>query len=101
MNIKRWTRCVTFTSAAFLLAVACSAVRAQVTQLATWDTPPTGSVFPGGDFDPTLDNMATCSGCWYSRTASSGVTYSRSVGNGTTQGTGALQATIVGKGAGG
>lgn len=102
MNIRRWKRSICWPAGALLLlVVACSVSRGQVTQLATWDTAPTGSVFPGGDFDPTLDNVATCSGCWYSRTGASGVTYSRSAGNGVTQGTGALQATIVGKGAGG
>ncbi len=83
-----------------LLAALTSVVRAQTTQLATWDTGPTGSVFPGGDFDPTLDNTLTCSGCWTGRTAGT-VTYSRATTNGVTQGTGALQANIVGKGAGG
>jgi hypothetical protein len=71
-----------------------------VSQLATWDTAPTGSVFTGGDFDPTLDNAASCSGCWFGRPAAQASTYSHSTVV-TTQGTGALRANIVGQGAGG
>jgi len=100
MQIKRWMRLAAMSSG-ILLAALSPAVRAQQTiQLATWDTAPTGSVFPGGDFDPTLDNTLTCSGCWTARTANT-VTYSQATANGVTQGTGALQADIVGKGAGG
>ena len=83
-------------STAFLASTA----HAQVTVLANFDTAPVLGA-PGNDLDPQLDNVATCSGCWYSRTAASGVTYSRSTTNGVTQGTGALSTTIVGKGAGG
>jgi hypothetical protein len=91
--------------AAGLLGVAlwsppASAQTTVISQLATWDTPPTGSVFAGGDFDPTLDNTATCSGCWYGKATGSGISYSYSTAH-TTQGTGALKAVITGKGAGG
>ncbi len=99
MQTRRWIG-LTVVSSAILLMTLSPAVRAQTTQLATWDTAPTGSVFPGGDFDPTLDNTLSCSGCWTGRTAGT-VTYSRATTNGVTQGTGALQANIVGKGAGG
>lgn len=71
-----------------------------ISQLASWDTAPTGSVFAGGDFDPTLDTVATCSGCWYGKSTGSGITYSYSTAH-KTQGTGALKAVITGKGAGG
>jgi hypothetical protein len=77
-------------------------VQAQTTQLATWDTAPVTPLVPGQDFDPQFDATLTCSGCWRARTTNvSPTTYSRSTTNGVTQGTGALQATIVGKGAGG
>src|SRR5436190_1787552 len=71
-----------------------------ISQLASWDTAPTGSVFAGGDFDPTLDTTATCSGCWYGKSTGSGINYSYSTAH-TTQGTGALKAVITGKGSGG
>jgi PEP-CTERM motif len=87
-------------SSAILLMTLSPAVRAQTTQLATWDAAPTLTPGPNKDFDPQLDNTLTCSGCWTGRTAGT-VTYSQSTTNGITQGTGALQANIVGKGAGG
>lgn len=71
-----------------------------ISQLASWDVPPTGSVFPGGDFDPTLDTTPTCSGCWYGKSTGSGITFSYSTEH-KTQGAGALKAVIVGKGSGG
>src|SRR5262249_3513313 len=77
-----------------------SAQTTVISQLATWDTAPTGSIFAGGDFDPTLDNTPTCSGCWYGKATGSGISYSYSTAH-TTQGTGALKAVITGKGAGG
>jgi PEP-CTERM motif len=100
MKTTRWIRSIA-ECIAVVLAFLGSVAHGQTTSLATWDTAPTGAVFPGGDFDPNLDNMPSCSGCWYSRTGASGVTYSRSAPGGVTQGSGALQATIVGKGAGG
>jgi hypothetical protein len=82
-------------------AVLCLTASAQTTVLASWDTPPTGTVFPGGDFDPTLDAMPTCSGCWRARNnTTTGTTYSHSTAQ-MTQGTGSLQATLIGKGNGG
>jgi hypothetical protein len=72
---------------------------AQTTVLADWDTAPDGTVSVGDDFDPTLDNTLTCSGCWYSRLPDT--TYSHSDSIGVVTGTGALKANIVGKGNGG
>jgi PEP-CTERM motif len=101
MKLSFWMRSI-FVPAVVFELVLCSAVRGQTTMLASWDTAPTGSVFPGGDFDPTLDATATCSGCWRARNlATTPTTYSQSTTGGVTQGTGALQATIVGKGNGG
>jgi hypothetical protein len=88
---------------AWLLAQSAIPAVAQTTlvsQLATFDTPPTGSIFPGGDFDPNLDNAASCSGCWFGRPAASLTTYGHSTAQ-KTQGTGALRASVVGQGAGG
>jgi len=100
MKATQWIRLIAAPLALVLIGL-CHVARAQDVLLAGWDNGPTGAVFPGGDFDPTLDNMATCSGCWYSRTGTTGVTYSQSTTNGVTQGTGALQATLIGKGNGG
>ena len=88
-------------ASAMFQAVSCPTVRAQSTVLASWDVAPTGTVFPGGDFDPTLDAMPTCSGCWRARNnTTTGTTYSRSTAH-VTQGTGSLQASLIGKGNGG
>ncbi len=88
-------------ASAMFRTVSCPTVHAQSTVLASWDVAPTGTVFPGGDFDPTLDAMATCSGCWRARNnTTTGTTYSRSTAH-VTQGTGSLQASLIGKGNGG
>lgn len=103
MKLTRWMGWSVLWTAAVWWGLPASVATAQtqlIAQLATWDTPPTGSVFPGGDFDPTLDAMATCSGCWYGKTGGSGITYSHSTAH-KTQGTGALKAVITGKGSGG
>ena len=101
MKTTRWMGLIAVALAVFVLAPR-GAPQAQTVTLASWDTAPTGTVFPGGDFDPTLDATATCSGCWRARNnTTTGTTYLRSTTNGVTQGTGALQATLVGKGNGG
>src|SRR4051794_37321378 len=99
MNFTQWIVCV-FAAGVVCVLFGSSPVNAQtvlVSQLATWDTPPTGSVFAGGDFDPTLDNTPTCSGCWYGKATGSGISYSYSNQH-ATQGTGSLKAVITGKG---
>ncbi|HEX2475322.1 MAG TPA: hypothetical protein VHK01_11275, partial [Lacipirellulaceae bacterium] len=101
MKPIRWNRLSVIALVVFIGSIGRPAT-AQTTMLASWDTAPTGTVFPGGDFDPTLDATLTCSGCWYARNnTTTGTTYSRSTTNGVTQGTGALRATLVGKGNGG
>ncbi len=103
MKLSRWITQITYTLpvCTAVLGLAVVAQAQIVTQLATWDRAPDGTVVVGDDFDPTLDSTISCSGCWVSRTLGSGVTFSQSTTNGVTQGNGALQATIVGKGAGG
>ncbi|HEY3394504.1 MAG TPA: hypothetical protein VGK58_17460, partial [Lacipirellulaceae bacterium] len=102
MNSHRWIALTVLAIVLFAVA-SCPTAQGQTTMLATWDTPPTGGpVVPGGDFDPTLDAMPTCSGCWRARNnTTTGTTYSQSTTTGVTQGTGALQATLIGKGNGG
>lgn len=103
MTLTRWMGLTAFSASILFLGTPQAATNAQtvlISQLATWDTAPTGSVFPGGDFDPQLDTTATCSGCWFGRSNGSGITYSYSTAH-TTQGGGALKAVITGKGSGG
>jgi hypothetical protein len=79
-------------------------VLAQSVVLADWEVPPNpgGTTHVGEDFDPQLDGMPSCSGCWFAfRNATTPTTYAQSTGVGATRGTHALQATLVGKGAGG
>jgi hypothetical protein len=100
MKPTRWIGLIVLASG-MLQPVLCHTANAQTTVLASWDVAPTGTVFPGGDFDPTLDTMPTCSGCWRARNnTTTGTTYSHSTAH-VTQGTGALQAMLVGKGNGG